>query len=128
MFQRKVYRRILGPVYDNEKENWRILTNKENYFRVKKPTIIETIRLNRLPWFGHVQRMEENRIPNRVLYMNLGTTRLIGRPRNRWQDEATDGGRTVGREGWQEKVHNRKEWKKLLRMARNHRILHMPTE
>jgi hypothetical protein len=24
----KVYRRILGPVYDNEKENWRILTNK----------------------------------------------------------------------------------------------------
>ena len=26
--ERKVYRRILGPVYDNEKENWRILTNK----------------------------------------------------------------------------------------------------
>jgi hypothetical protein len=24
-----VCRRILGPVYDNEKENWRILTNKE---------------------------------------------------------------------------------------------------
>jgi hypothetical protein len=23
-FERKVYRRILGPVYDNEKENWRI--------------------------------------------------------------------------------------------------------
>jgi len=29
IFERKVYRRILGPVYDNEKENWRILTNKE---------------------------------------------------------------------------------------------------
>jgi hypothetical protein len=26
--ERKVYRRILGPVYGNEKENWRILTNK----------------------------------------------------------------------------------------------------
>jgi hypothetical protein len=24
-----VYRRSLGPVYDNEKENWKILTNKE---------------------------------------------------------------------------------------------------
>jgi hypothetical protein len=35
-------------VYDNEKENWRILTNKEICARVKKPTIIETIRLNRL--------------------------------------------------------------------------------
>jgi len=73
-FERKVYRRILGPIYDNEKENWRILTNIEIYASVKKPTIIETIRLNRLRWFGHVQRMEENRIPKRVLYMNLGTT------------------------------------------------------
>jgi hypothetical protein len=35
-FERKIYRRILGPVYDNEKENWRILTNEEIYARVKK--------------------------------------------------------------------------------------------
>ena len=35
---------------------------------VKKPTIAETIKLNRLRWFGHVQRMEENRIPKKVLY------------------------------------------------------------
>jgi len=31
--------------------------------------------------------MEGNRIPKRVLCMNLGTTRLRGRPRSRWQDE-----------------------------------------
>ena len=31
IFERKGYRRILGPVYGNEKENWRILTNKEIY-------------------------------------------------------------------------------------------------
>jgi len=24
IFERKVYRRISGPVYDNEKENWRV--------------------------------------------------------------------------------------------------------
>jgi hypothetical protein len=72
VFERKVYRRILGPVYDSEKQNWRILTNKEIYASVKKPTIIQTIRLNRLRWFGHVQRMEDNRIPKRVLCMNLG--------------------------------------------------------
>jgi len=29
IFERKVYRRNLGPVHDNEKENWRILTNKK---------------------------------------------------------------------------------------------------
>jgi hypothetical protein len=70
IFERKVYGRILGPVYDNKKENWRILTSNEIYARVKKPTVIETIRLHRLRWFGHVQRMEENRILKRVLYMN----------------------------------------------------------
>ena len=42
---------------------------------VKKPTITET-RLNRLRWFGHVQRMEENGIPKKVLRMNLEATRL----------------------------------------------------
>jgi len=100
IFERKVYRRILGPLYDNEKENWRILTNKEIYARVKKPTIIEKIRLHRLLWFGHIQRMEENRIPKRVLYMNLGTRRLRGRPRNRWHDEVREDGQIVGGEGW----------------------------
>ena len=88
----------------------------------------ETIRLNRLCWFGCVQRVEENRIPKRVLYMNLGTTRLRGRPRNRWQYEMREDGRIVGGEVWQEKVRNRDEWKKLLRMARNHCILHTPME
>jgi len=99
IFERKVYRRILGPVYDNKKVNCRMLTNKEIYASVKKPTIIETIRLNRLRWFWHVQRMEENRIPKRVLYMNLGARRLRGRPRNRWQDEVREDGRIVGGEG-----------------------------
>jgi hypothetical protein len=78
--------RILCPIYENEKENWRTLTNKEIYASIKKPTTTKTIKLNRLHWFGHVQRMEENRIPKKVLYMNLGT-RLRGRPRNRRQDE-----------------------------------------
>jgi hypothetical protein len=48
MIETKVYIRIL--------ENWK----KEIYGVVKKPTITETIRLHRLHWFGHVQRMEEN--------------------------------------------------------------------
>ena len=60
--------------------------------------------------------------------MNLGTTRLRGRPRNRWQDEVREGGRIVGGEGWQEKVDDREEWKKLLRTAWNRRILHAPME
>jgi len=39
--------------------------------------------------------------------MNLGTTRLRGRPRNRWQVGVREDGRIVGGEGWHEKVYNR---------------------
>ena len=60
--------------------------------------------------------------------MNLGTTRLRGRPKNRWQEEVREDVRIVGGEGWQEKVHNREEWKKLLRTARSCHILHMAME
>jgi hypothetical protein len=73
--------------------------------------------------------MEENRILKTVLYMNFGKKTISrGRPRNRWQDEVREDGRIVGGEGWQEKVHNREEWKKLLRTARNRCILHVPVE
>ena len=40
----------------------------------------------------HVQRMVENRSPKKALYMDLGTTRLRGRPRNRWQDDVREDG------------------------------------
>jgi len=36
----------------------------------------------------------------------LGTRRLRGRPRNRWQDEVRKDGRIIGGKGWQEKVHS----------------------
>jgi len=60
--------------------------------------------------------------------MDLGTTILRGRPRNRWQGEVGEDGRIVGGEGWQEKVRNREERKKLLWTARNRHILHVPME
>jgi hypothetical protein len=51
-----------------------------------------------LCWFGDEQRVEGNRIPKRVLYMN-SETRLRGRPRNRWQDEVREDGRIVEKSG-----------------------------
>ena len=60
--------------------------------------------------------------------MNLETTRMTGRPRNRWQDEVREDGRVAGGKRWKERVYKREEWKKLLRTARNCHILHMPLE
>jgi hypothetical protein len=34
--------------------------------------------------------MEENRIPKKVLYMNLEATQLRGRPIIRWEDKVSE--------------------------------------
>jgi hypothetical protein len=92
-----------------------------------EPTIAESIRINRLRWFGHVQRMKKNRIPPplKVLSMNLEIKELRGRPKNRWQDEVRKDGRLVGGICWRERVQSREEWKKFLRTAKNCSILHL---
>jgi hypothetical protein len=100
----------------HNREEWKkLLRTARNFVSFKKSIRLEAWGFDSL-------------IPKRVLYVNLGTTRLRGGPRNRWQDEVTEDGRTVGGEGWQEKVHNREEWKKLLRTARDCCILHVPME
>jgi len=43
---------------------------------------------------------KEIRIPKKVLYINLETARLRGRPRNRWQDE-------VKEDGWWKRVEGK---------------------
>jgi hypothetical protein len=74
-----------------------VLSNKEIYAIVKKkPTITETIRLHRLRWFGDVQRIEENKIPKSVMYINSESTRPRRRPRDRWHNEVREDGRIVG--------------------------------
>ena len=61
-FHRPTVDVILGPVFDNEKESWRILATKEMYAMFKNPTELEIISLIKLHLFWHVKGMEECRI------------------------------------------------------------------
>jgi hypothetical protein len=72
--------------------------------------------------------MKENRIPERILYMHFETTRLRNRSRKKLQVEVREDGRIVDGEGWQKKYITERNGKKLLRTAKNRRILHMPME
>jgi len=47
---------------------------------------MEDIKFRRLGWAGYVIRMEEQRIPKRVLNGNFHITRPVRRPRTRWAD------------------------------------------
>jgi hypothetical protein len=81
-FERKVLRRILGPMKENDA--WRIRYNNELYKQFDKPSISNIIKLKRLQWAGHVQRMEGKRILKRILKSNFIGKRPVGKPRKRW--------------------------------------------
>jgi hypothetical protein len=47
--------------------------------------LVTCIKLKRLQWAGHVQRMEGTRIPKKVFKAKFEGVRSVGKPRKRWQ-------------------------------------------
>jgi hypothetical protein len=62
MFERKILRRILGPVYENGLGK-RLRHNKELCELLDGPDIVKCITFKRLKWAGHMVRMDNSRIP-----------------------------------------------------------------
>jgi hypothetical protein len=63
-FERKILRRIIGPV--NENGRWRRRYNKELYSIYKEPMVTDIVRSARLRWAGHVVRMNDNEPPKKL--------------------------------------------------------------
>jgi hypothetical protein len=92
IFEHRVLRRIFGPKRE-ENGSWRKL-HSDLHSLYSSPNIVRVIKLNRMRWAGHVERMGEGRGVYRV---------LIGRPEgNRPLEDVGVGGRitlswTLGR-------------------------------
>jgi hypothetical protein len=85
----------------------------------KELNIVEDIKIRRLEWAGHIIRMEEEKIPKKVLNGNIHTTRPVGRPRIRWADVVQrDALQLLGIKGWRRRATNRDEWRRLMREAK----------
>jgi hypothetical protein len=61
IFERKIVRRIYGPI--NEGESWRIRTNKE--IEDRGADIVKFIKSLRFRWCGHIERMNNERMPKK---------------------------------------------------------------
>jgi len=60
--ERKIIRKILGPKYEDEK--WKLRSNKEVYSKIEK--ITDTMRKRRVTFYGHIKRMNEDRLTKRL--------------------------------------------------------------
>ena len=111
VFERKILRRIYGPVNDNGQ--WRIRYNHELMDLYKETDIVTYIKLKRLEWAGHVCRMGSQRVNKRIVEGRIYGRRPVGRPKDRWIDEVTkDAKQLLGITTWRRKALDREEWRK----------------
>jgi len=85
ILERKIFRRIYGAKYENGE--WKSGTNRELEEMCKRENIVEWIKGQRISWLGHLERMEEDRMPKKIFAQELEGTRRRGRPRKRGKEE-----------------------------------------
>jgi hypothetical protein len=73
-FERKIQRRIYGAVQDQ-------VGYQELSELIKGQDLVRFIKMQRLRWLGHLERMPESQMPKRMLRGRLLSRRKKGRPR-----------------------------------------------
>src|SRR5215813_302754 len=86
VFENRVLRRVFGPKRNEVTGEWRKLHNEELSDLYSLPNIVRAVKSRRMRWAGHVARMGEDRVVNRVLVGKPEGKRPLGRPRRRWED------------------------------------------
>ena len=118
IFERKIFRRIYGPKYENGE--WKSRTNRELEEMSKGENIVKWIKGQRISWLGHLERMAEDRVLKKNFTQELERMRRRGRPRKGWKEEVERDLQVLGVRRWRELVADRKKWKDIVRQAKAH--------
>ena len=67
---------------------WQRHTNDDIMALAKMESIASLVRYRRLRWLGHMARMEDNRLPKKLLFGGIEHNRRVnvGRPLESWQE------------------------------------------
>jgi hypothetical protein len=118
IFERKIFRRIYGPKYEDGE--LKIRTNRELEESNKGENIVKLIKGQRISWLGHLERMEEDRMPKKIFTEELEGTRRRGRPRKGWREEVERDLQVLGVRRWRELLIDRDKWRGIVRQAKAH--------
>ena len=119
VFENTILRRICGPVYDVEDGKWRRRHNVEIREMTGVPWLSDVVKSSKLRWAGHVARMEEGRMPKRLMNWIPEGRRPRGRPRMRWEDGVRSA--VTDDQEWREVAEDRDRWKILVEAAMSRR-------
>ena len=81
--------------------------------------IIGFIKKHKLNLLGHVERMAEDNIVQRIKRWKPMSKRPIGRPKTRWEDDVLEDTKNMNVRKWKKKAsQNTVSWKKVVEQAR----------
>ncbi|XP_065193035.1 uncharacterized protein LOC135824232 [Sycon ciliatum] len=94
-FHRQCVRTILSVTRDQQWQEH--LSSEDLAKRSSMPASLEeSIRANRLRWFGHLARMDDTRLPKQILFAEGTNTRPRHGPKRPWRDVVTSDLRATG--------------------------------
>ena len=86
----------------------------------KGENIVKWIKGQKISWLGHLERMEEDRMPKKIFTQELEGTRRRGRPRKGWREEVERDLQVLEVRRWRELVIHREKWRGIVRQAEVH--------
>jgi len=117
VFERKVLRRILGPVREQD-GSYRLRYNDECQKELGESTISKQVKLKQLQWAAHVQRMSAENPTKKIYEYAPEGRRKRGRPNLRWVDNVDQTAEKLGRRNWRMLTNDRDAWRNVLREAK----------
>jgi len=118
IFERKIFRRISGPQYEDGE--WKSRTIRELKELSKGVNIVKWVKGRRISWLGHLERMEEDRMPKKIFTQQLEGMRQRGRPRKGWREEVERDLQVLGMRRWRELMIDREKWRGIVQKAKAH--------
>ena len=86
----------------------------------KGENIVKWIKRQRINRLGHLERMEEDRMPKKTFTQELEGMRRRGRPRKGWREEVERDLQVLGVRRWRELVIDWEKWRGIVRQAKAH--------